>query len=85
MSVAVLEAVALGKQLSAALPPATAPGRLDAARSALPSVTRSFMRGIGGVVAVPWALATGSDAPYVAGFKRTALETMINNVFEEVA
>ncbi|KAI8466907.1 MAG: hypothetical protein J3K34DRAFT_432121 [Monoraphidium minutum] len=92
MSVAVLEAVDLGRRIAAALPPRPAAAAaaepdaawLSAARGALPRATAGFMRGIGGVVAVPWALATGSDAPYVAGFERTPVETAVNDVFVEV-
>ena len=96
MSVAVLEAVELGKQLRGSLPArpaaaapsaaAAAPdaGWLSSARRAMPGATRSFMRSIGGMLEVPWALATGSDAPFVPGFKRTPIETLINDVFVEV-
>jgi hypothetical protein len=94
MSVAVLEARALGRRLADALPPRAEGGaggsdaaaaRAAAARaSSLPATTRAFMRGVGALVAVPWALATGTDAPYVKGFKRTRFETAINGMFEEV-
>ncbi|KIZ01875.1 hypothetical protein MNEG_6083 [Monoraphidium neglectum] len=95
MSVAVLEAVALGKQLEGALhssaraTPDAAPDAsaqwLTAARGALPSATRTFMRGVGGLVAIPWALATGSDAVYVAGFEHTPTEKMINHIFMQIS
>lgn len=95
MSVAVLEAVALGKQMGSNLPAragaasaaaAAAPDAawLSSARRALPSATRVFMRGVGSILEVPWALATGSDAPFVPGFKRGPVETIINDVFVEV-
>jgi hypothetical protein len=87
MTVAVLEALSLGERLAAALPPrGSAPpaARAASARAALPGATRAFMRGVGGVVQVPWALATGNDAPYVPGFTRSPVEKAVNGVFEEV-
>lgn len=95
MSVAVIEALSLGRELAAVLPPpapsppsagsSDAQQRLEVARGALPSASRAFMRGIGEVVSMPWALATGTDAQFVPGFKRTAAETAINEIFMEVA
>lgn len=88
---AVLEAVDLGRRLAAALPPragdvtaADGAARAAAARRALPGAARGFMRGVGSIVAVPWALATGNDAPFVKGFTRSWGEALINGVFMEV-
>jgi 2-polyprenyl-6-methoxyphenol hydroxylase-like FAD-dependent oxidoreductase len=99
MSVAVLEAVDLGERLAAALPARCVGGsgegadyaqqereqRAAEARRALPAATVGFMRNIGAIVAVPWALATGNDAPYCPGFKRAPAEAAVNAVFEAVS
>ncbi|GBF91594.1 2-polyprenyl-6-methoxyphenol hydroxylase-like oxidoreductase [Raphidocelis subcapitata] len=97
MTVAVLEAVELGRQLGAALPPPAAaaataaadraappPPRLAAARAALPAASRGFMRSLGRQVAVPWSLATGADQAYAPGFKQTMAEKAISGLFDEI-
>lgn len=92
MSVAVLEAVALGKQLDAALPfkasgtgtfSSPSPQHLAAAHTALPIATRAFMRGIGELVTPAWVLAAGTDVTLVPGFKPTALESAMSGLFDQ--
>ena len=91
MSVAVLEAISLGRELATALPPkagnsdANVIARAASARTVLPQAVRRFMRRISEVLSVPWALATGTDAPFLPGYKPSPVEAAIDVLFNAVA
>jgi FAD binding domain len=93
MSVAIVEAVALGNALATALAPAAdgpAPRQqgasgLAARRASLSGVSQAFMRDMRVILDVPWAMASATDAPYLPGYKRPLLEAAVGDYLEEVS
>jgi hypothetical protein len=83
ISVGVLEALELGKLVGTAL--ASGGGSSSSRSEAVAKVGAPFFsRALPSVVAVPWAIAAGTDAPFAPGFKQTAAEKAIAGYFESV-
>jgi len=90
MTVGILQAKALGAAVSQALGAATSSAgggaALDLAsrRAALSGVSQKQMRQLGDVLRFPWAVATGTDAPFLPDFKQSAVEAFISGYMDEV-
>ena len=87
MTVGILQAKALGAAVSQALGAETssaAGGNVVARRAALSGVSQKQMRQLGDVLRFPWAVATGTDAPFLPDFKQSAVEAFISGYLDEV-
>lgn len=42
------------------------------------------MKSLGGVIEFPWAIAAGTDAPYLPDYKQTPAEKLVSGYFNEV-
>jgi 2-polyprenyl-6-methoxyphenol hydroxylase-like FAD-dependent oxidoreductase len=87
MTVGILQAKALGSAVAQALarvPAAAAGAPLPQRRAALAGVSQKQMRQLGEVLRFPWAVATGTDAPFLPDFKQSPLEAFIAAYLDEV-
>ena len=90
MTVGILQAKALGAAVSQALgtvaSSAGGGAALDLAsrRAALSGVSQKQMRQLGEVLRFPWAVATGTDAPFLPDFKQSPGEAFIAGYLDEV-
>ena len=87
MTVAILQAKALGAAVSEALGAVTssaAGGDVASRRAALSGVSQKQMRHLGEVLRFPWAVATGADAPFLPDFKQSPGEAFIAGYLDEV-
>ena len=87
MTLGILQARALGAAVSQALGAvrtSSAGGGVASRRAALSAVSQKQMRQLGEVLRFPWAVATGTDAPFLPDYKQSAVEAFIAGYLDEV-